>query len=69
MWEADLLLCVLLYVIHLAGGSPLGPLKQTGTTKDAENTLSLFLKNPPVFQQGQTHFPHKYSRSRIRELV
>lgn len=27
-WEADLLLCVLLNVSHLAGGSTLGPLKQ-----------------------------------------
>lgn len=27
-WKADLLLCVLLNVSHLAGGSSLGPLKQ-----------------------------------------
>lgn len=70
MWEADLLLCVLLYVIHLAGGSPLGPLKQTSIMRDAENTLPLFHKIPHRYFDKDVHiFSHAFTPTHQRSCL
>lgn len=45
--EADLLLCVLLDVIHVVGGSLLGPLKEGTQARDG-NELPLFDKNKKI---------------------
>ena len=67
-WEEDLLLCALFNVIHVAGGPPLGSLKQKHRHWRAESTPPLFDKKKPTGMLARTRVKrHVFLVRRIKK--
>lgn len=63
-WEADLLLCVVLHVIHVARWSHLGPLKQATPSWEGWNYAPIVLTKAHRYADKDTH-----SKTRTRSLM